>query len=258
MIINKSSFCSDLLSEIGVKQIIAMFDLLPGILFWIKDRESRIIHVNNMFLEHLGMKSVEHILGKTDEAFSPYYLARQYLLDDTKVMNGELITDRLELNMLKTGGYGWFSTSKRPLKDDTGEIIGSYGFTQHLEKTSHLLSTVNAINTPVEYVRQHFSEEITVEHLAQISYLSVSALERRFKKHLSKTPKQFINQVRLENARKLVMETDRPIIEIALDCGFSDHSYFSKQFKLLFAIQPTKLRTQNSSDTYFTTPVPII
>jgi len=226
-----------------------MFDLLPGVLFWIKDTESRFIHVNKLFLEHLGLKNIEQLIGKTDEVFSPFYLARQYLLDDTKVMNGEFITDRLELNMLAAGGYGWFSTSKRPLKSHDGQIIGSYGFTQHLEKTTHILSTVSAITIPVEYVRQNFADEITVEHLANISFLSVSALERRFKKHLSKTPKQFINQVRLENARKLVMETDKPIIEIAVECGFRDHSYFSKQFKLLFATQPTKLRSYDFSET---------
>lgn len=236
---------SALLNNIGVTQVIAMFDLLVDVLFWVKDKECRIVHVNKAFLEHVGLKNVDDIIGKTDEVFSPHYLARQYLTDDIKVMAGESITDRLELNMLKTGGYGWFSTSKKALKNSNEEIIGSYGFTQHLEKTSHLLSTLSAINTPVEYVRENFGEEMTIEHLAEISFLSVSALERRFKKHLNKTPKQFINQVRLENARKLIMETDMPIINIAVECGFNDHSYFSKQFKTLFAIQPTKLRNES-------------
>lgn len=241
---SKNQIHSNFFNQIGISQTIAMFDLLPDVLFWIKNTQSHIVHVNKAFLEHQGLKSVNALLGKTDIVFAPHYLARQYMNDDTKVMKGELITDRLELNLLKTGGYGWFSTSKRPLTDDNGIIIGSYGFTQHLEKSSHLLSTIDAISVPVEYVRQHFMQEITIEHLAEISFVSVSALERRFKKYLGKTPKQFINQVRLEYARKMVMESDRPIVDIAEESGFTDHSYFSKQFKSLFAIQPSKLRGQ--------------
>lgn len=241
---NNNNVSSDFLEDVGISQIIAMFDLLPDVLFWIKDSESRIAHVNKVFLEHLGLKNVSQVLGKNDEVFSPYYLARQYLTDDKKVMAGELITDRLEINMLKGGVYGWFSTTKRPLTNSAGEIIGSYGFTQHLQKSSHLLSTIDGIHIPVEYVRENYASDITIEHLAEVSFLSVSALERRFKRYLNKTPNQFINQVRLENARRLVMETDKAIIDIAIDCGFTDHSYFSKQFKSLFAIQPSKLRQQ--------------
>lgn len=235
---------TQLLEQVGVQQIIKMFDLLPNILFWIKDAQSRIIHANITYIEHLDNKHLEQIVGKTDSGFSPHHLARQYLNDDKKVLAGEIITDRLELNMLKNGGYGWFSTSKRPLFDIEGAIIGSYGFTQHLEKTSHLLSNVDEIKKPVEYIRENFAQEITVEQLARISFLSVSALERRFKRQLSKTPKQFINQVRLENARRLILESREPIADIADACGFKEHSYFSKQFKALFAIQPSQLRVE--------------
>lgn len=240
----KNNETSLVLDDLAIHQVIAMFDLLPDVLFWVKDANSGILHVNKVFLEHLGLKSVQQIQGKTDEALFPYYLARQYLNDDTKVMAGELITDRLELNMLKSGGYGWFSTSKRPLKTINGKIIGSYGFTQHLEKTSQLLSSIDGIRVPVEYIRANYGDEITVEQLAELSFLSISALERRFKRYLGKTPKQFINQVRLESARRLIIETDTPIVDIALACGFTDHSYFSKQFKSLFAIQPSKARMQ--------------
>ena len=234
----------EFINQISVKQIIEMFDLLPDVLFWVKNTHSHIIYVNKAFLSHQGLTSMRPLLGKTDTVFAPHYLARQYIADDKKVMAGEVITERLELNILRTGGYGWFSTSKRPLKDNEGNIIGTYGTTQHLQKTSHLLATIDAISVPVEYVREHFAQEITVQYLAEISFLSVSALERRFKKHLGKTPKQFINQVRLEHARKRIMETSRPIYEIAEESGFTDNSYFCKQFKTLFAIQPSKLRVQ--------------
>lgn len=233
-----------LITHISLSEIVKMFDLLPNTLFWIKDKESRFIHANVNFIEHIGVKSLEQMLGKSDLAFSPKHLARQYMIDDQKVMQGQSITNRLELNMLKGGGYGWFATSKRPFHDEQGEIKGSYGFTQYLDETSTLLSNINEIKTAVKYIRENYGREITIEKLASISFLSVSALERRFKKQLSKTPKQFINQVRLENARRLIMETDSPIADIADACGFREHSYFSKQFKTMFEVQPSLLRQQ--------------
>ena len=81
--------------------------------------------------------------------------------------------------------------------------------------------------------------------MAAIAYLSVSALERRFKKYLAKTPKQFINEVRLENARKLLVETNIPISQIGEETGFNDHSYFSKQFRLFFGELPSTYRSKN-------------
>nr|WP_136252828.1 AraC family transcriptional regulator [Ningiella ruwaisensis] len=232
------------LNEIGIQQIVHMFDLLPDTLFWIKNEKSQIIYANQALLDTYGFKSLNKIIGKADDSFSPPHIAKQFMMDDKKVMEGELVTNRIELNLRPNGEFAWFSTTKRPLLNSKGEIVGSYGFTHHLERSSHELSTISAIKAPVEYIRKNFHQDINIEELAKLAFLSVSALERRFKKYLSKTPKQFLNEIRLENARRLLIETQQPIMEIAYQCGFSEHSYFSKQFKALFGILPSQLRKQ--------------
>ncbi|NCP65811.1 MAG: AraC family transcriptional regulator [Paraglaciecola sp.] len=219
-----------------------MFDLLPDIIFWIKNADSQIVYANQQFVQHIGLHSLQQVVGKSDAAFFPPHIARQFINDDLSVMNGQSITDRIELNMLKTGDFAWFSTSKRPLYSQNRMIVGSYGFTQLLTKTSQVLSSIDAIKAPVEYVRKNYHTDIAVHELADLAFLSVSALERRFKKYLAKTPKQFINEIRLENARRLLIETKLPIMEIAFRCGFSEHSYFSRQFKTLFGILPSQIR----------------
>jgi transcriptional regulator GlxA family with amidase domain len=78
--------------------------------------------------------------------------------------------------------------------------------------------------------------------------LSISALERRFKKYLRQTPTQFINEVRLENARRLLIETNIAIATIANDTGFADHSYFSRQFQKLFDRSPSAFRQEHWSN----------
>jgi transcriptional regulator GlxA family with amidase domain len=126
-----------------------------------------------------------------------------------------------------------------------------------LSKASQVLSSIDAIKTPVEYVRENFHRDLKIEALAKLAFISVSALERRFKKYLSKTPKQFINEIRLENARRMLIETRLPIADVAYRCGFSEHSYFSRQFRLMFGTLPSQLREnmqQNTVDqisTYF-------
>ncbi len=123
-------------------------------------------------------------------------------------------------------------------------MIGTYGVTRHLQKTSKALSHVRAIEEPVKFIREHYHRQISIDELAELAHLSVSALERHFKKHLAKTPNQFINEVRLENARKLLIETQLPISQVAYQCGFSEPSYFSKQFRRLFGEIPSQMRSQ--------------
>jgi PAS domain-containing protein len=124
---------------IGIQQILSMFDLLTDVIFWIKDTESRVVYANKMFVEHIGMHSPSQVLGKSDAAFFPPHIAKQFITDDQSVMSGNVITDRLELNILKFGEFAWFSTSKRPLFDSQNIIIGSYGFTRLLSKASQVL-----------------------------------------------------------------------------------------------------------------------
>lgn len=231
-----------LLNKVSVKQVLTMFDILPDVIFWIKDTDSRVVYANQMFVEHLGYKSIEQVLGKSDKDFSPSHIAKQFFVDDQRVMAGDNVTDRLEMNINKSGNVAWFSTSKRALFDENGVIIGSYGVTRHLQKTVKTLSGIDELEVPVHYIRKNFHLDISIEQLAEVAHLSVSALERRFKKYLAKTPKQFIRQIRLENARRLLVETNLPIAEVAYQSGFSDHSYFTRHFKLMFAELPSELR----------------
>lgn len=241
----KETLNTEFLEEIGIPQIVHMFDLLPDTLFWIKNQNSQIIYANQAFLDTYGFKSLASIIGKNDNSLSPPHIAKQFMKDDIKVMSGELVTNRVELNLRPNGEFSWFSTTKRPLLNRRNEIVGSYGFTNHLERSSQEISSISAIKAPVEYIRKNYHQDISIEELAKLAFLSISALERRFKKHLSKTPKRFINEIRLENARRLLIETQQPIMEIAYQCGFSEHSYFSKQFKAFFGVLPSQLRKKS-------------
>lgn len=235
----------EFLNLIGAEKLIDMFDLLPITLFWIKDTNSTFMHVNQAFIQHKSLKDLSQIVGKTDYDFSPDYMAKQFVQDDKKILAGEIVTGRLEVNMTQSGDPAWYATSKRPLTDKDGEIVGSYGITRLLHEQANALSAVEAVKTPVNYIRENYHLQFTIEELAEMSHLSVSALERRFKKYLSKTPKQFINEVRLENARRLLIETNLSVTQVVDQTGFVDHSYFSKQFRNFFGEPPSQLRVNH-------------
>ena len=232
------------INQYGVKQLIEMFDLMPDILFWVKDEKGQIVYANSYFLEHIGVPSLSHAIGCTDFDFAPAHIAKQFTVDDQKVMKGEVVNNRLEMNTAQSGDIAWFTTSKRPLVDSEGCTIGSYGISRHLEKTSLALSGMDAMKVPVDYIHKNYMNDICLSELANITHLSISALERRFKKYLAKTPKQFINEVRLEHARRLLVESNSDIATIANQSGFSDPSYFSRQFKRLFGQLPSSFRQE--------------
>lgn len=235
------------IEQFGVYQIIEIFDLIPDILFWVKDKSGQFKYANHCFLEHHGILNVNQIIDRRDSDFSPPHIAEQFRVDDDKVLQGEEVHDRLEMNSNQSGKISWFNTSKRPLYDRNKLLIGTYGISRHLDKTPHVLSGMVALKTPVEYIKENYMRNITLTELAEVTFVSVSALGRRFKKHLKKTPKQFMNDVRLENARRLLIESDLSIASIASECGYSDHSYFSKQFSQLFGQLPSSFREKHSS-----------
>jgi AraC family transcriptional regulator len=63
-----------------------------------------------------------------------------------------------------------------------------------------------------------------------------------FKQSIGTSPYQYLLQQRIERAKKLLKESDRPIIDIALECGFNSHSHLTKTFRQLTGITPKVYR----------------
>ena len=93
-------------------------------------------------------------------------------------------------------------------------------------------------------MEQNISEPLRIEELARTCNVSVRNLERIFTAELGATPADAYKRIRLDMARKLVVDTDRPLTDIALSTGFCHPSSFSHGFKKLFGISPSRARAE--------------
>ena len=93
-----------------------------------------------------------------------------------------------------------------------------------------------------EYVMQNFQGKVSLEEAAQLSNLSVSAFSRFFKSRVNKSFSDFLTDVRISHACKLLHETDLNVSEISYECGFFTLSNFNKLFRERIKQTPMEYR----------------
>lgn len=96
------------------------------------------------------------------------------------------------------------------------------------------------IQTVLEYIRQNYSQELTLKALSRHFALSESCLSRKFKAVAGVGISEYITNVRIHHAAQLLTETDCSITEVAARCGYNDSNYFASVFKKIKGITPLK------------------
>jgi AraC-like DNA-binding protein len=96
------------------------------------------------------------------------------------------------------------------------------------------------------FIRQNYRNQITLREVADVANMSAFAFSRFFKKNSGAGLVEYINQVRTNRACYLLRETDNPVHEIALECGFQSISNFNKQFRKYNSTNPVEYREQFS------------
>jgi YesN/AraC family two-component response regulator len=94
----------------------------------------------------------------------------------------------------------------------------------------------------MEYVNTNYMKRITLNDISEHVSFSVSYLSRMFKEEKGLNLTTYINEVRIRNAEKLLLETNETLSAITYLCGFDDQSYFSKVFKKETNYSPKKYR----------------
>ncbi|WAM30977.1 PocR ligand-binding domain-containing protein [Caldicellulosiruptor naganoensis] len=100
------------------------------------------------------------------------------------------------------------------------------------------ISSLSSIEKIIEYIKNHYMEDITLEDLAKMVYLSPTYLSYLFKKQLGITFKEYLINIRLKKSKELIETTDLSIGEISKMVGIEDQNYFSRLFKRKFGVSP--------------------
>lgn len=92
------------------------------------------------------------------------------------------------------------------------------------------------------YINNHYNKHITLDEVANLIHLSSSYFSSLFKREVGVNFSKYLNQVRIEESKKLLKDTDYSILQIAMEVGFEDQSYFTKVFKNNVGITPKEFR----------------
>jgi AraC family transcriptional regulator len=94
----------------------------------------------------------------------------------------------------------------------------------------------------LDYINEHLDRKIELTDLAQLLGISQFHFSHLFKQAIGVSPYQYLIQQRIERAKQLLQQTDRSIMDVALDCGFNSHSHLSKQFRQFTGVTPKAYR----------------
>lgn len=230
-----------IITELGpVEQL---FDCLSDVVFFIKDTAGRYVVVNDTLARRCGVEGKTDLIGKTPSQVLGAALGASYEKQDRAVLEtGEPILNQLELHVYPNRSIGWCMTNKRALRADDGALAGLAGISQDLRAPDMNHEDYAQLQSAIEYADEHLSDPPDIDTLSSIAQLSPYQLDRRMRRTFGLTTGQWVLKQRLDLARRELLQTDKPIIEIALNAGYRDQSAFSRQFLRATGFTPSAFR----------------
>jgi AraC-like DNA-binding protein/mannose-6-phosphate isomerase-like protein (cupin superfamily) len=189
---------------------------------------------------------IRYIVPFTNPEFTHQKVFRREELEETNIP--ELMAEAYE--EFKNKNYGFELSVIAVIYKIFLWLLRNKYSSEMRDKLERLNRSINIekLQMALKYVDQHFREEISINILSEICNMSYSYFSRQFKKIMGKTFKEYLNFIRINEAEKLLLTTNKNITDIAMESGFTNSSYFIKQFRIYKGISPKQYRkniTQN-------------
>ncbi len=227
-------------------QWLDLFDSLPNVVFYTKDLKSRFMRVNQASAEFHGCISPEQMVGRRDTDFHTASLAVQYIEEDQIVFaSGEPLKGRIWLVPDSQGFPRWFLSSKFPLRNASGAVVGLAGVMY--EHAGSAGSAYERLTPALSHVLKHYGQVVQVRILAGMCNLSTSQFQREFQRCFGITPSAYVQGVRMVQARWRLEHTRDPVGTIALEAGFYDQSHFTRTFAKVHGMSPLAFRKRSEA-----------
>ncbi len=234
-----------------VRAVFGPIAALPGAMFFVKDSAYRYVMMSPAIRQSIGLAvAVDESAGRTDFDLFPPLIAASFRENDRKVIErGETLLDEVHMGATRHGGAQLIYSSKWPIRDRAGAIVGLIGTNRPHESTVGQASDDDTAQVlpAVSLMLRDFSQRLSVGQLAATCGLSPSHFTRVFRQRMGVTAHQFLESVRITEASRLLRTTARPIAEVATGCGFYDHSAFIKRFRRSTGLTPLAYRKSGRS-----------
>jgi PAS domain S-box-containing protein len=143
----------------------AILDNIPDRIYF-KDTQSRFIKLSKSLAHRLGVQNPALAIGKTDFDFIRSDSAMEYHQDEQRVMQtGEPLINKLERQILPNGEIGWTSTTKMPLRDQAGKVVGLVGINRDITEQKRAEEALRQSNVELEKRVAERTAEISRERL---------------------------------------------------------------------------------------------
>jgi AraC-like DNA-binding protein len=235
----------------GISSPYGLFDLLSDTFYFAKNREGQFVCANKLLQEKFDLAFADDVIGKTDFDFLSHDIASRIRADDLLVMEQDItVREKFEVVVGANGKLFWLFTTKTAIKNSKGDIVGVEGFSRDAERSQNMIAPFQLFRVSVEYMQTQYMHDISMTHLADLSCMSLSAFERKFKKSFLQTPTQYLKNIRMHQACKL-LSAGYGIKRAYSETGFCDQSYFTKEFRTVIGMTPRQFclmseRTQNA------------
>lgn len=107
---------------------------------------------------------------------------------------------------------------------------------------SHNPKSLEKMKTVLKYVEEHYTEKLTIDDMAKLTFYSKSHFMKFFKVHMGTGFTEYLNDYRLAMAARLLKSSDESILMIAEESGFDNLSYFNRIFKRKYGVSPGSYR----------------
>jgi AraC-like DNA-binding protein len=223
-----------------------LFDLIPNVVFFVKDIESRYRMVNTTLVERCGLGAKTELLGRTASDVFPSPLGDRYLEQDRSVVRSATpIGQKLELHLYPNRLEGWCLTDKLPLIGGDGRVVGVAGISRDLQTPTPHGEGYERLARAMELIQSDPSNPLTVAEIARRVGFSTYQLNRRLKNLLGITARQLLTKTRIDIASELLRRTSMAIGDVAQQSGYCDQSAFTRQFRRTTGLTPRQYRQRH-------------
>lgn len=222
--------------------VAALFDHLPMLVFYMKDKDGRFIRCNRRFEEFHGLPPGGAI-GRSDHDLHDTGIAEQYRAEDLEVMKtGEPTPNRTWMVPGAKGVLRWWVSRKTPVRSVDGTVCGVAGVMYEISGAAGVTEPFTRIEPALKLIHAQDAAQITTADLAAACNYSESQFNRVFRNIMGSSPRSYVLRHRLKAAKDLLARTDLTLSHIAGRTGFYDASDFGKRFREQEGMTPRKYR----------------